>query len=228
MTGQVLDLSLGPLSLLFMLLTLVVLFYCLDPIDQNGHLDEYFDAMENGDVQSAYYQVEDYLDLKSGKNMPENKQKLGRTVTTLILSQSNFRFFGVLVYFILLGPAGALLYRLTCTFEFSVRDEDESPYRKKLAQLRNILDWLPVRITAFMYALAGDFNGAMSNLKHHLFQAHNHSESLLQETGLGALGLDAEIIDDVKKENNQALALVYRSLVILLVIIAMMTVFVEL
>jgi len=210
-------------------LTLIVLVYCLGPIDQNEHLSEYFDAMESGDFQSAYHHVECHLDLKSTQDIPENFEELGRVVTTLILSQSNFRFFGVLVYFVLLGPAGALLYRLTCTFEFSSRDDDNSPYRLRLLQLRNLLDWLPARITGFLYALAGDFNGAMSSLNQYLFQPDNN-DSLLEETGLGALGINDEVSDDViiadtVEENNQALSLVSRSLTIFLVIIAMMTVF---
>ncbi len=207
-----------------LVLSLVVLVYCLGPIDQNEHLGEYFDAMENEELQSAFHHIEDYLDLKSGQDIPENTQKLGRVVTTLILLQSNFRYFGVLVYFVLLGPAGALLYRLTCTFEFATRDEEHSPYQSRLLSLRNLLDWIPARITSFLYALAGDFNGVMSSLKRYLFQANNN-ESLLKEAGLGALGLDNEISDDVIEENNQALSLVSRALVILLVIIAMMTVF---
>ncbi len=220
----------GFLFLIFQLaLSVLVLVYCLGPIEQNKHLKEYFHAVESGDFQSAYHHVEDYLDLKSGKTVPEDISKLGRVVTSLILSQSNFRFFGVLVYFVLLGPVGALAYRLTCTFEFSIRDDDESPYRNNLILLRKILDWLPARITGFLYALAGNFTGAMTILKKHLLIKNSDPDELIQDTGLGALGIDRDSYQEntieIIEENNQAQSLISRSLVIFLVIVAIMTVF---
>lgn len=217
------------LQLFQLALSVVILVYCLGPIEQNKHLKEYFLAVENGDLQSAYHHVEDYLDLKSGKYVPEDLSKLGRVVTRLILSQSNFRFFGVLVYFVLLGPVGALMYRLACTFEFTIRDDEKSPYQEKLNLLRKILDWLPSRITGFLYALAGDFTGAMVKLKKYLLIKNSDPDKLIQETGLGALGIKTENFQEnsaeIIEENKQAQSLISRSMVIFLVIIAIMTVY---
>lgn len=206
-------------------LTLLVLVYCLGPIDQNEHLREYFEAVEREDLQSAYCHVEGYLDLKSDQQMPEDIATLGRTVTRLILSQSNFRFFAVLMYFILLGPAGALLYRLTGTFEFKERDEEGSHFREKLSQMRMILDWLPARITGFLYSMAGDFTGAISKLNKYLMETEQQNKQLLEETGMGALGIQSDTCENIIEENKQALDLVSRSVVVLIVFIAVMTVF---
>jgi len=216
----------GLLFWLFQLsLTIVVMIYCLGPIEQNEHLREYFDAIEREDLQSAYFHVEGYLDLKSEQHVPENISTLGRTVTRLILSQSNFRFFAVLMYFVLLGPAGALLYRLTGTFEFTVRDDNSSAFREKLQQMRMVLDWLPARLTGFLYSMAGDFTGAMSKLNQYLLRSDQQNKQLLEETGLGALGIKSDECSDIIDENNQALDLVSRSVVIFIVFIAVMTVF---
>jgi len=212
-------------SIVQLALMVVVMIYCLEPIDQNSHLQEYFDAVERDDLQSAFNHIEGYLRLKTDHPVPDDLSELGRTVTRLILSQSNFRYFAVLMYFVLLGPAGALLYRLTSTFEFTERDEEESPFRDKLKQMRTILDWLPARLTGFLYTLAGDFTGAMSKLSEYLPQTEQQNKQLLEETGLGALGINSDTCDDIIEENNQALALVTRSVVILIVIIAVLTVF---
>jgi len=206
-------------------LSVIVMIYCLGPIDQNPHLKEYFDAVERDDLQSAYHHVEDYLNLKSVQDKPENMEELGRTVTRLILSQSNFRYFAVLMYFIILGPAGALLYRLTGTFEFNVRDDENSPFREKLQQLRTFLDWLPARLTGFLYSLAGDFSGAMDKLKQYLSSADLQNKQLLEETGLGAMGIESDSCSNVIEENRRALDLVSRSVFVLVVIIAVLTVF---
>jgi len=131
----------------------------------------------------------------------------------------------VLMYFVLLGPAGALLYRLAGTFEFSVRDDEDSPYQEKLKQLRFVLDWLPARLTGFLYTLAGDFTGAMPRFKQFIFTEQSQNELLLEETGLGALGIKEEHCTDIIDENKQALNLVIRTVVVFLVIIAVLTVF---
>ena len=206
-------------------LSVLVMIYCLGPIDQNTHLSDYFDAVERGDFQSAFCHVEEYLDLKTDHSIPEDMTTLGRTVTRLILSQSNFRYFAVLMYFVLLGPAGALLYRLTGTFEFTTRDDESSPFQDKLQQMRKTLDWLPARLTGFLYSLAGDFTGAMLKLKQYLLEADHQNQQLLEETGLWALGIKDADCTDIIEENNQALALVSRSVVILIVFIALMTLF---
>lgn len=220
------DVDNGFLFWIFQLaISILVMIYCLGPVDQNPHLNQYFDAVERNDLQSAYHHVEDYLNLKSDQDVPSDIETLGRTVTKLILSQSNFRYFAVLMYFIILGPAGALLYRLTGTFEFNVRDDDSSPYREKLQQFRTVLDWLPARLTGFLYALAGDFSGAMSKLNHYLFNADHQNNQLLEETGLGALGIESADCTNIIDENKQALNLVSRSVVVLLVFIAVLTVF---
>jgi len=211
--------------ILQLVLAVVVMIYCLGPIDQNNHLTEYFEAVEREDLQAAYHHIEDYLNLKSSHAVPEDMSLLGRLVTRLILSQSNFRYFGVLIYFVLLGPAGALLYRITGTFEFSVRDDDISPFQSKLRQFRTILDWLPARLTGFLYSLAGDFTGAMPKLKKYLFSDNPQNDLLLEETGLGALGITEESCSDIIAENKMALNLVTRTVVVLLVIIAVLTVF---
>ncbi|MCP3673914.1 MAG: regulatory signaling modulator protein AmpE [Gammaproteobacteria bacterium] len=208
-----------------LVLTLLVLVYCLGPIDQNEHLREYFEAVEQEDLQSAYRHVEDYFDLKTDQPMPEDLATLGRTVTRLILSQSNFSFFAVLMYFILLGPAGALLYRLTGTFEFTEREDKDSHFMVKLSQMRMILDWLPARLTGFLYTMAGDFTGAMSKLNKYLMDTEQQNKQLLEEVGMGALGIQSNICENILEENKQALDLVYRSVVVLIVFIAVMTVF---
>ncbi|MFT5452274.1 MAG: AmpE protein [Enterobacterales bacterium] len=208
-----------------LVLAVVVMIYCLGPIDQNAHLKQYFEAVERDDLQGAYHHVSDYLDLKSNHQVPDDISSLGRLVTRVILSQSNFRYFGVLMYFVLLGPAGALLYRLAGSFEFSVRDDENSAYQEKLRQLRMVLDWLPARLTGFLYSLAGDFTGAMPRLKQYLFTEQSDNERLLEETGLGALGIKEEHCTDIIDENKQALDLVTRTVVVFLVIIAVLTVF---
>ena len=53
----------------------------------------------------------------------------------------------------------------------------------------------------------------------------NVNKQLLEETGLGALAIQSDACEDIIEENKQALDLVSRSVVVLIVFIAVMTVF---
>jgi AmpE protein len=64
------------------------------------------------------------------------------------------RWFGVLFWFVLLGPAGALLYRLTQMFVFT-----PEPAQRPIAQrAAAILDWAPAHLMALALALASNFD----------------------------------------------------------------------
>lgn len=208
------------------LLTLFVLSYALGPIDQNQHLSAYFEAVERQDFQAAFIEVQENLNQKSCQIAPEDFESLGRLVTELILRQCNFRLFGVLFYFILLGIAGALAYTLICNLEFYVRDNEQSRVKDTARKVRAVVDWLPQRITALLYGLAGDFNGAMAQFLPFAFKSTELSAGMLENTGLGAMGIDvSHREDEVITENREALALVSRSTKVFILIIAIMTVF---
>ena len=81
-------------------------------------------------------------------------------------------------------------------------------------------------MTALLYSLAGDFNGAFVRFLPFAFRSGYESEGLLENTGIGAMGIDTDNRElDIITENRQALALVSRSTKVFILIIAIMTVF---
>jgi len=213
-----------------LVLSILVLIYCLGPIEQNLNLQEYFEAVEREDLEAAYLHIDKYIGFESSTEKPKDINALGRLVTRLIFSHSNDQYFAVILYFVILGPAGALLYRLAAVFEESEVEESELEkytYATHIDKLNKILNWIPARFTAILFLLAGDFVSAISKLKHIILEAEHDSNLLIQETGLGAIGVDSESklesAEQVSNENNQALALVSRTAVVLMVIIAIMT-----
>ena len=207
-------------------LIILILSYSLGPLDQNSHLKAYFDAMERDDREAAFLVVQENLNQKHCTETPETTEKLGRQVTELILRQCNFRLFGVLFYYVLFGIGGALIYNLVCNLEYLVRDEEEARIRPVAQNVRLWVDWLPQRLTALLYSLAGDFNGAFARFLPFVFRSGKDSQGLLEATGIGAMGLDFDNRQlDIITENRQALALVSRSTKVFILIIAIMTVF---
>ena len=83
---------------------------------------------------------------------------LGKAVAMAALR----RRFGVLLWFFLLGPAGALLYRLAQTLG---RDETlslDAGSRTHARYVANALDWLPAQLLVFTLALVGHWDAVMA------------------------------------------------------------------
>ncbi len=81
------------------------------------------------------------------------------------------RLFAVLIWFVLLGPCGALLYRLTMDL-YTLTQETNHPLATQQTLLQRgvaLLDWIPVRITLLLYALAGNFGDGIHFLLQHCF-----------------------------------------------------------
>lgn len=71
------------------------------------------------------------------------------------------RLFGVVFWFVLLGPAGGLLYRLSQELE-AARDDQDTDFNTAVWQLQCLLDWLPARLLAATGALTGHFDATVS------------------------------------------------------------------
>ena len=213
------------LGIIQFVLVIFILSYSLGPLDQNIHLQPYFEAQERQDLPAAFLEVQENLNQKC-HTCPATSEALGRQVTELILGQCNFRFFGVLFYFVIFGIGGALAYNLVCNLEYLVRDEDETKIYPIAKTVHTWVDWIPQRLTALLYSLAGDFNGAFARFLPFAFKRGSQSEGLLEQTGIGAMGFDFDNRDlDIITENREALALVSRATKVFILIIAIMTVF---
>jgi adenosylcobinamide-phosphate synthase len=101
--------------------------------------------------------------------------------------------FAVVFWFVLLpGPSGALLYRLADFFgrEWGGRTDAEfGAFGKFAARAFEIVDWLPVRITAACFAIVGDFEDAVYCWRTQASRWADRSSGILLASGAGALGV---------------------------------------
>src|SRR5579872_3793352 len=100
-----------------------------------------------------------YAEIKQ-YTVDENKSDpsaLNKTLTKAVFWQANERIFAVLLWFTLLGPFGALLYRITSLFRQSA-ERSESPFNfvvKQVTLIQDLLDWPSARVFGLGYCLAG-------------------------------------------------------------------------
>jgi membrane protein required for beta-lactamase induction len=106
----------------------------------------------------------------------------------------------------------------------AVKPDDEqeiSPLSQQALFLQKILDFLPIRLLAFIFALGGHFTKVFPYWSKHVLRGVSSNETLLIKAGLLAILGDEQnkIPEDGSAEKN-AIGLLDRSTVILLVLIA--------
>lgn len=167
----------------------MVLLLCLGPRDLADDVQRLIAAKARGDVAEAERLSRT---LQSGPAPDESH----RSLIGALFIQSHERLFGVLLWFMLLGPAAAVAYRLSSRlpplmeslgFGFATR--------QAAAQLHGIAAWLPSRITAALFALAGSMDDAVAAWKrvgelHYQEAWRSHSWAVLAEVGTGALAME--------------------------------------
>ncbi len=222
----------------YLALAIVVLFFSLGPGDIGEDVSEYCEALEANDEerirQSATALVED--------DVPPEPLARVHCVESAVCVQANNRLFAVIFWFMVLGPLGAWVYRVTDLVRrravFNENRAGDEPghihaLRDASTTLHGWLAFIPASLTAVGYAIAGHFDAAFA-----AWRARPESppetladanEELLARVGVGALALVDVPDEDINARGVRgamaANKLVFRLLMIWAVIIAALTLY---
>jgi AmpE protein len=210
----------GTLELAGLLFSALVLLYSLGP----GEIALQVRALsEAQDTEAARPTVREILgrDPESGTSVDPRELTLG--IVALAYRQT----FAVLAWFLLLGPVGALLYRLTRDILRLAEQQSRHGLDKAGERLTWVLDWLPSRLLAGLFTLAGCFEPALESWRGCNPQAQpDPGTAAVVCAGAGALQLDAQLSSDAEEPAvlyRAALRLVRRTLVLLMAILGLLT-----
>jgi AmpE protein len=179
----------------------LVLLLSFGPRDLRDEVDDYLDALDRGDRDEATRCATEMLEVDAvgrGAGVRE-------AVEEAIFVQANNRIFGVVFWFVVFGPAGAWLFRVSdlmrrrAAFEAARRGApiEHGSFGGALAFIHGLLAWIPARLTAGAYALAGSFEDAVGSWRVAMDSVGkgilDRSEDLLARVGKGSLqpGLSA-------------------------------------
>ena len=222
-----------------LLLAIVVLFFSLGPKDIGEEVDEYCRAIEEQDEERILHTSKALIETDILKDPLQRIQKVEESVCI----QANNRLFAVIFWFVLFGPYGPLgawAYRVTdlirrrAVFNHARDDASIASNIVHAAEmLHGWLAWIPARLTAIGYAMAGSFEGALHAWRTPEegkdLQQHEQSESLLARVGVGAMSLpevEGESISERGVRGARAAnGLVFRLLFIWAAVIAAMTLY---
>jgi AmpE protein len=126
------------------LLSLLVLLWCWGPRD----LDRDVDALVRSDGIEA---------VDAARHLGSRGSDPGALVETVFQAALQ-RWFAVLLWFLLLGPAGALLYRLT---QIAADDNGARAEETPLGVLKLVLEWPAAQLMTLALALAASFDPAI-------------------------------------------------------------------
>lgn len=208
-------------SLILLAISCFVLFMTIGPKPLGGSFKNYFEAMERGDEEAAYLALQNESDIE---DIPESDD-LVRNATRLILVESQHRYFGVIFWFIFLGPVGALFYRLCHQYYSSCKENNNDEHLELMGQMLHWLDWAPARLTCLLFLLTGDFMNGFYRVKDYLVDLAANNQQIISETGIAALGIDIGMSDGDLAENRNALSMIERTVIIYLVVVAILTPF---
>jgi AmpE protein len=107
------------------------------------------------------------------------------------------RRFGVLFWFFLLGPVGALLYRLARQLGHDSSLSLDAGARTSARYLANALDWLPAQLMVFTLALVGHWDAVIGAWRRWHQQAVPNSWYLSNPGFLGAAAR-ADVLTDIE------------------------------
>jgi len=113
------------------------------------------------------------------------------------------RRFGVLFWFFVLGPAGALLYRLARQLGHDSSLALDAGARTSARYLANGLDWLPAQLMVFTLALVGHWDAVIGAWRRWHQQAAPNSWYLSSPAFLGAAAR-ADVLTDVEGGDGYA------------------------
>lgn len=188
----------------------VVLYLTLGFRQFSFHFTNVRVALESGDERGARAALKDWTQ-DSTQDLTKNGI-LRQTLTQGVLS-AHRHVFGVVVCFVLLawmglGPAGAVVYRLAQHVMRRWQDGEAlsgpSPALQSVAKRALcVLDWVPARVTSVSFAVVGHFEEAVANWRQESSQPGCSNESVLLAAAAGAMNIRLAPVDLVASDLSE-------------------------
>lgn len=164
-----------------LVLLVVALIYSFGRGDLGAALEDYLERWSRRDFQAAFEQLEQGAPPLGDEGGVIDPAELHLHARRRLYYRAFERLFAVLFWFVLLGPGGAVLYRLV-----ALEQEKAGAADGRLALL-HWMDWLPSRLLGISFALVGDFDATLYRWQESLGDPEREAVVVLEGCGNAAL-----------------------------------------
>lgn len=151
-------------------------------------------------VKRAIEEDDQPLVESSLEKLPRSTVELGAETNDLwlaigrLLTAANKRGISPFFWFLLLGPAGAVLQHVSAQMarRWDWRRSRFQQFGRTAFAANQVLSWIPTRLSALSYALMGNFEDALGNWRRYQDVWTGDGDELLLAVGIGALGIESD------------------------------------
>lgn len=169
--------------------SVVVLYFTMGFRQFSHYYTEIQQLLKDGDVAAAREQLSVW---RGGGATEFNANEVARVAIELGLACSHRHVFGPVLWFILLGPAGAVLYRIAATLHDDWGQRAGADFGRFGDFARRAffwIDWVPARLTAASFAVVGNFEDAVYCWRTQALEWTARAHDVILASGGGAIGV---------------------------------------
>lgn len=176
------------LSVLQAVLSAAVLYLCIAANSLQQHADAVRQALEDGNLAVARQRV-GYIVSRETDNL--DATEVCRAGIESVLENGADAIFAPLFWFVVFGPFGVLLHRLSNTLDamWGYKNQRYQHFGWTAARLDDLLNWIPARLTAVSYAVLGKTSLALLAWSREASLLDSPNAGPVMTAGAGALDL---------------------------------------
>ncbi|MCX4028355.1 hypothetical protein H0A36_06670 [Endozoicomonas sp. SM1973] len=187
-----------------LLISVVLLVYSLGREGYLNSLDLYVASLKVANAETVFIRAQELFPTLS-KDLRDEWSHQYQQIRQLVFYQVLEQLFTVVFWFIVLGPVAALIYRMNELYLANQQQNDAN----KLASahvawdFKYIIEWLPARVLAWSFTLAGNFTKAYHECQQSWRRWAEPPGELVVRTGLQALTIPLDM-EEFKQTTDTA------------------------
>ncbi|WP_432467475.1 adenosylcobinamide-phosphate synthase CbiB [Agarivorans sp. Z349TD_8] len=166
----------------------LILYLSMGGRSLSEHAQQIYRPLQQGDMAQARYQL---AQIVSRDTERMDATAISSSTIESVLENGNDAVIAPMLWFVLLGAPGALLFRLANTLDamWGYKTSQYLEFGYVSARLDDLLAWLPARLTALSYAVQGDFKLALQCWLQQARHCASPNGGVTMTSGAGALGI---------------------------------------
>lgn len=218
-----------------LILSIAILYLSLDFGQFGRNAESIAVALRDNNFDHARQLLADWQQTETVNN---SLTEIARKSILLTLRQSHSGLFAPIFWFMLLGPAGVVMYQLANATKIEWQPSSETPFNRFARKALGWLDWPPAFVTAGSFAIVGDFEDAAYCWRTQAPTWPEKTEGIVLAAGAGALGVrlgEPETMDGLPQPElglgdeadadyvKSAVGLVWRTLILIMGLLLLLT-----